>query len=60
MKAGTAQNAPGVKETLMRRYILPEAPMPDPDAPTPPGDPNAPPIGEPEPIIDPVPPGGPG
>ncbi len=47
----------------MRPYILPEDPMPDHDAPTPPEDPNAPPIGEPgepEPIIDPVPPGGPG
>lgn len=48
----------------MRLFILPEDPTaPDPDVPTPPGDPTAPPIGdpgEPEPIVDPVPPGGPG
>ena len=48
----------------MLSFIVPEDPMiPDPDAPQPPGNPTAPPIGEPgepEPIIDPVPPGGPG
>lgn len=48
----------------MLSSVLPEDPLgPDPDLPTPPGDPTAPPIGEPgepEPVIDPVPPRGPG
>ena len=37
--------------------------IPDPDEPVPPEDPPQPPIGDPndpDPIIDPVPPGGPG
>ena len=47
----------------MLSFVLPEDPL-DPDyLPEQPGDPTSPPIGEPgepEPIIDPVPPGGPG
>ena len=49
----------------MLSFVLPEDPfVPNPDySPEPPGDPTSPPVGEPgepEPIIDPVPPGGPG
>lgn len=47
----------------MLSFVLPDDPL-DPDYPLePPGDPTSSPIvepGEPEPIIDPVPPGGPG